>query len=93
MNYNGQSKAEYEKNYVRINNIIRDAEGDKVKELSLAKKQASLITKEWKALNRAMAAKELGYEHLFEVFFFRAYKLGSVPHQEYRDYVLNKLID
>ena len=93
MNYNGQTKEEFEKNYTRIKDIIAKSEGDKEKEISLAKQQAVKITKEWKALNRAMAAKELGHEHLFEVFFFRAYKLGSVPHQEYRDYVLNKLID
>jgi hypothetical protein len=40
-----------------------------------------------------MAAKELGHEHLFEVFFRRAFELGSVPAQDYRDYVLSKLID
>lgn len=92
MRYNGQSKQEFQKNYTRISDIISKSEGNKEKELSLARTQASLIKDEWKAINRAMAAKEMGHEHLFEIFFFRAYQLGSVPHQEYRDYVLTKLL-
>ena len=44
-----------------------------------------------KLINRAFAAKEMGHEHLFEVFFRRAYELGSVGKQEYREYQLKKL--
>ena len=44
-----------------------------------------------KAINRAMAAKEMGHEHIFDVFFRRAFELGSVGKQEYRDYQLSKL--
>ena len=38
-----------------------------------------------------MAAKEMGHEHIFEVFFQRAYELGSVSKQDYRDYQLERL--
>ena len=58
---------------------------------SLARTQANKIVDEWKAINRAMAAKEMGHEHLFEVFFQRAYELGSVTRQEYREYQMDKL--
>jgi len=90
--YNGQSKQEYMKNYSRINDIMGKTD-DIEKQKSLALIQARKITDEWKAINRAIAAKELGHEHLFEIFFRRAFELGSVPKQEYRDYVLSKLID
>lgn len=53
--------------------------------------QKVMIWKNKKAINRAMAAKELNHEHLFEVFFRRAYELGSVGKQEYREYQLKKL--
>lgn len=91
--YNGQSKAEYHKNFTRIRDIVDKAAGDKFKEEGLASKQAKLITDEWKAINRAKAAKELGHDNIFEIFFRRAYELGSVPTVEYRDYVLNKLLE
>jgi hypothetical protein len=90
--YNGQNKKEFEKNFSRIKDIL-DKTSDVEKQKSLALVQAHRITDEWKAINRAMAAKELGHEHLFEVFFRRAFELGSVPAQDYRDYVLSKLID
>jgi hypothetical protein len=38
-----------------------------------------------------MAAKEMNQEHIFEVFFVRAYELGSVSKQDYRNYKLEKL--
>ena len=46
---------------------------------------------EWKAINRAMAAKKANEEHIFEVFFQRAFELGSVSKQDYRNYKLEKL--
>lgn len=88
--WNGQSKAEYEKNYKRINDIVAKTE-DVEKQEKLARTQANKIVDEWKAINRAMAAKEMGHEHLFEVFFQRAYELGSVTRQEYREYQIEKL--
>jgi hypothetical protein len=33
----------------------------------------------------------MGYEEIFETFFHRAYELGSVSKQEYREYKLEKL--
>lgn len=90
MKHNGQSKAEFLKNYKRIQDII-DKAPDNDAAIRLAETQANRITDEWKAINRALAAKEMGHEHLFEVFFHRAYELGSVGKQEYRDYKLSKL--
>jgi hypothetical protein len=76
--YNGQTKSEFDKNKIRVSDIW-------------IKSQANRITDEWKAINRAMAAKQSGYEEIFEVFFHRAYELGSVSKQEYREYKLEKL--
>ena len=99
----GQSKAEFLKNYTRIKDIISKSGGDSGHEIELAKRQANLITDENKCINRAMAAKELGNEPIFEVFFRRAYTLGSVTgvaggkvkniQKEYRDYVISKLLE
>ena len=89
--WNGQSKAEFEKNFKRVADIQEKAAGDEGKAVRLASQQAAKITDEWKAINRAMAAKQGGYEHIFEVFFQRAYELGSVSKQEYREYKLEKL--
>lgn len=91
--YNGQTKLEFDKNYKRVRDIIERSSGDKDKQIKLAKIQADRITDEFKALNRARAAEELGFEEVFEVFFRRAYELGSVTTQSYRDYVISKLID
>lgn len=89
--YNGQTKSEYLKNYKRVNDMLTKAPGNPEQQTRLAKKQANVITDEHKAINRAMVAKELGQEHIFEVFFRKAYELGSVGKQEYRDYQLSKL--
>ncbi len=84
----GQSKAEFLKNLVKK---------------QLAQRQANAITDEYKAINRALAAKEIGNDTIFEVFFRRAYALGSVTgvaggrveniQREYRDYVISKLLE
>jgi len=89
----GQYPREFEKNFRRINEIIEKAKGDKDKEISLAKIYASKITDQYKAINRAKAARKLGHEHLFEVYFRRAYEIGAVSTQDYRDYVLEKLFE
>lgn len=89
--YNGQTKSEYQKNFKRVRDIMTKSAGDENKAISLAQTQAKLIKDEWKAINRAMAAKDLGHEIVFEVFFQRAYELGSVGKQEYREYKLSKL--
>ena len=89
--YNGQTKSEFDKNKVRVSDIWIKSEGDVDKAISLAKTQANRISDEWKAINRAMSAKQMGYEEIFEVFFQRAYELGSVSKLEYREYKLEKL--
>lgn len=98
--YNGQTKAEFTKNYKRINDIFTKSGGDIDKAVSLSKTQANRITDEWKAINRAMCAKQTPYlnnkdyeiyEAIFEVFFQRAYELGTVSKQEYREYKLERL--
>lgn len=89
--YNGQTKAEFEKNKVRVSDIWIKSGADIEKAKSLSVTQANRITDEWKALNRAFAAKEMGYEEIFEIFFQRAYELGAVSKLEYREYKLDKL--
>jgi len=89
--WNGQSKAEYQKNYKAVSDIVSKSDGDEEKQIKLAKIQTAKITDEFKALNRAMVAKEMGHENIFEVFFQRAYELGSVSKQEYREYKLEKI--
>lgn len=69
MNYSGQTKSEYQKNYKRVKDISEKSAGDMDKAIKLASKQAKLIIDEAKAINRAMAARDLGYEEVFEVFF------------------------
>ena len=94
--WNGQTKAEFEKNYKRVKDIVDKSGGDVDKAIVLSKTQANRITDEWKAINRAMAAKQVSnfddvHASIFETFFHRAYELGSVSKQEYRDYKLEKL--
>lgn len=88
--YKGQSKIEFDKNYKRVADIVSKSDGDLDKEKSLAKTQANLIKDEIKALNRAVAAKEMGHDNIFDVFF-RAFELGSVSKQDYRNYQLEQL--
>lgn len=89
--WNGQTKSEFEKNYKRVQDIVDKSAGDEDKAIALSQTQATRITDEFKAINRAMAAKAMKQEHIFEVFFQRAYELGSVSKQEYREYKLEKL--
>ena len=67
------------------------SDGDVEKAKSLSRTQANRISDEYKAINRALCAKEMGHTEIFEVFFHRAYELGSVSKQEYREYRLEKL--
>jgi hypothetical protein len=89
--YNGQTKAEYQKNFKRVNDIITKSLGDEDKIVRLSQTQARLIKDEWKAINRANVAREMNQELIFEVFFQRAYELGTVSKQDYREYKLQKL--
>lgn len=85
-----ESKKESKKNYDRVNDIIKKSNGDKEIQIKLSKIQASRITDEVKAINRALVAKEVGNNDIFEIFFYRAYELGSVSKQDYREYRLSK---
>lgn len=89
--YNGQTKAEFNKNFKRIDDIVSKSDGDVEKKKSLSRTQANRITDEHKAVNRAMVAREMKEEDIFEIFFERAYSLGSVSKQDYRQYKLEKL--
>lgn len=91
MKWKGQSKTELLKNSTRVRDIVNKSDGDLEKLTKLAKTQANRITDEHKAINRAMAAKEVNQMRIFEVFFERAFELGSVSKQEYREYRLEKL--
>jgi hypothetical protein len=98
--WNGQTKTEFQKNYKRVKDIVDKSVGDIDKATRLAQTQANRITDEFKAINRAMAAKQTPYlnnkeyeiyEAIYEAFFRRAYELGSVSKQDYRDYQLERL--
>lgn len=89
----GQSNSELQKNKKRIDDIISKSNGDVEMEIKLAKRQAALITNEYKAINRAMVAKDLGKEEIFHEFFTRAYELGNVGQMEYRLYVIAKIME
>lgn len=89
--YKGQSKADFQKNYTRVSEIVKKSDGDRDREIRLAQTQANRITDEHKCINRAMAAKEMGHDHLFDVFFRRSYEIGAVGKQEFREYQLDQL--
>ena len=89
--YKGQSKVEFDKNYKRVADIVEKSNGDIEKQKSLSRTQANLIRDEYKCINRAVAAKEMGHDDIFDIFFRRAYELGSVSKQDYRNYQLEQL--
>ncbi len=89
--YKGQTKSEFDKNYLRVKDIVKKSDGNKEKMISLCRVQANRITDEHKCINRAMAAKEIGESDIFDIFFRRAYELGSVGKQEFREYQLEQL--
>jgi hypothetical protein len=86
-----QSPRDLQKNYDRVRDIVKNAKGDLEKETTLSRVQANRITDEAKAINRAMAAKDLGYDNIHDIFFRRAYELGAVDKQDFRNYQLKKL--
>lgn len=93
MKIKGQTKAEFQKNYTRVKDIVAKSNGNLTIQKNLAIRQANLITDEHKAINRALAARELGYKNIFEIFFRRAYELGAVKTLDYRDYVLSVILE
>jgi len=87
-----QNKSENEHNEKRIKKIVADCKGDKDKEIKKATTMANKITTPEKAYDRAYTARQLGYEHLFEVFYQRAYALGSVTIAEHRDHMIDQIL-
>lgn len=88
-----QSKAEFQKNEKRIKDLVAKCGGDKQKEINKAFEMAVKITTPEKAYNRGHVARELGYEHIFNVFYERAYELGSVSTAEHRDHQIDKILN
>jgi hypothetical protein len=87
-----QSRAEFVKNEKRIKDLVAKCGGDKQKEVNKAAQMANSIDTPEKAYNRGHVARELGYEHIFEVFYQRAYELGSVTTAEHRDHQIEKIL-
>jgi len=86
-----QSKSEFAKNKKRIEDLVSKCEGDRDKEVRKAQTMANTIDTPEKAYNRGHVAREMGYEHIFEVFYQRAYELGSVTVAEHREHEIDKL--
>jgi hypothetical protein len=86
-----QSKAEFAKNKKRIEDLITKCEGDRDREIRKAQQMANAIDTPEKAYNRGHVAKEMGHEHIFEIFYQRAYELGSVTIAEHREHEIDKI--
>ena len=61
----------------RIDDIIRKANGDENKAEQLARTMAQAINNPNKALARAMAAENINYHYLAQIFYSRANELGA----------------
>lgn len=92
MNFKPQSRKDFNKNEVRIRDLVAKCDGDKAKEVAKAKTMAESIDKPEKAYNRGLVARELGYEHIFSVFYDRAFALGSVTKAEHREHLIDKIL-
>ena len=95
-----QSPKDLAKNKDRIKKLVEDHGETKEKLHIHARKMANAITKPEKAYNRGWAAKEMGYEDIFEIFYQRAYDLGTVNNgellgvgvAEHRDHQMEKIL-
>lgn len=88
-----QSKKEFDKNAKRIKDLVDKCNGDTEHQIRKAQTMANSIDTPEKAYNRGYVAKEMGYEHIFEVFYERAFELGSVTTAEHREHIINKLLN
>ena len=88
-----QTRKEFVKNEKRIKDLVAKCAGDKNQEISKARTMANSIDTPEKAYNRGHVARELGYEHIFDVFYSRAFELGSVTKAEHRDYQIEQILD
>ena len=86
--WNGQSKAEFEKNKVRVSDIFIKSDGDVEKAKSLSRTQAESIYNQVELINICIVSKKMGYAEIFEVFFHRSYILGSMSKDYYRSHIL-----
>ena len=82
---------EYDKNYMRVNDIMKKANGDIEKAKKLAQTQADRISVDNKAISRYRVAKHEGFDEIAEVFMHRAYTLGEVDTQTYREWQIDNL--
>ncbi len=83
---------EYDKNYMRVHDIMRKAGDDIEKAKSLAQTQADRISVDNKALSRYRVAEQEGFTEISEVFIHRAYSLGQVDTQTYREWQIDNLL-
>jgi len=93
LNFKPQSRKDFLKNEIRIKDLVAKCNGDKNQEIAKAITMANSIDKPEKAYNRGYVAKELGYEHIFDVFYNRAFELGSVTKAEHRDYQIEQILE
>ena len=91
LDYRHQPKREFDKNSKRVQAIVDRNPHDLEKQLNDARSQSKRITTEEKAFNRAVVAKDMGHEEIFEVFLKRSADLGAVSKQDYRKYKIEKL--
>lgn len=82
---------EYDKNYMRVHDIMRKADGDIEKAKKLAQTQADRISVDNKAISRYRVAKHEGFDEIAEIFMHRAYSLGQVDTQTYREWQIDNL--
>ena len=87
-----QTRKEFVKNEKRIRDLVEKCKGDRNQEIAKATTMANSIDTPEKAYNRGHVARELGYEHIFEVFYNRAFELGSVTTAEHRDHTIEKIL-
>jgi len=90
--YSYMNSKEYDKNYMRVHDIMRKANGDIDKAIALAKTQASRISVDNKAISRFRVAEHEGFKEIAEVFMRRAFELGQVDTMTYREYQLKSLV-
>lgn len=90
---NIKNTPEYEKNLMRIKDIVRKSNGDSKKMVNLAKQQTSRITNEIKALYRGKVAEDENQHEIAEIFYRRAHELGSMSTAEFAKYKLNHVLN
>ena len=83
---------EYTKNYDRVHDIMKKADGDIEKAIKLATTQANRISVDNKAISRYRVAKFEGFEDIADVFMERALSLNQVDTKTARNYKIEQLL-